>query len=173
MKFHRKSLVAFCILLALVIFLGGFRFGRIIEKADKTFVPPTPIPTLTSIPLITPSPIPFSLKTVKNGCGFAFDYPSSFTIKKESSQGAELINGEQKIVYSCNPTARATIQPTMSPAIDVAPQRKKIANQNVQIYEKNNTHMWELKNNKDQVIVSYTVSKELSSLIMQTLRPAQ
>ena len=157
MKFHSKSLVVLGTLVLLVIFLGGFRLGRLVEKADKSFVPPTPVPSPTTVPLFSPTPPPLKLETFTHPCGFSFDYPSTLSVKKQSSTSAELSQGNQFVTITCASLTASSSGAFVPPAA-VTPMSDDETNQ------------WELKNAKTHMHISFTVSPNLAALVLKTLR---
>lgn len=147
MKFTRKSFFLFGILFVGVIFLGGFRLGRTIEKADKNFVPPTKAPT----PLATPTQQPFELKTLEHPCGITFSYPSTLTLDKNASDAAELRDAAQYILVDCTKQASPSGQIASTPT----PTKQGV--------------MWEVRSAKTRKTVQIEASKNLVELILKTL----
>lgn len=156
MKLSSRSVIIFGSLFLLVIFLGGFRLGRLVEKSDKSYVPPTRIPAPTIL-IPTPTPPPLNLKTYTHPCGVSFSYPSTLEVEKDASEAAKLTDGNQMIEITCEKAASnsarivstvSAITPTISPK-DVT--------------------TWEVRNAKTRQVISFSTSSNLAELILKTL----
>ena len=156
MKLSSRSIITFGFLSILVIFLGGFRLGRLVEKSDKSYVPPTRIPAPTAF-VPTTTPVPLKLKTYTHPCGISFSYPSTLEVEKDASEAAKLTDGNQMIEITCAKAASNSakivstvnaITPTVSPK-DVT--------------------TWDIRNAKTRQIISFKTSPNLAELILKTL----
>jgi hypothetical protein len=156
MKFTRKSLALLALLILSVIFLGGFRLGRTVEKADKNFVPPTKIPTAT--PLASPTLPPLQLKTFTHPCGVSFSYPASIPENRNSSNAAILKDGTQSIEIECEKIASNSGNITAK-VEGITP-----------IPHKDDITTWQVRNPKTRQVVSFSVSKNLVELVLKTLK---
>ncbi len=141
----------------MVIFLGGFRLGRLVEKSDKSYIPPTRIPAPTAF-VPTSTPVPLKLKTYTHPCGVSFSYPSTLEVEKDASEAAKLTDGNQTIDITCMKVASDSakivstvnaITPTISPK-DVT--------------------TWEIRNAKTRQVISFKASSNLAELILKTLQ---
>lgn len=183
MKFHSRSIVVLSLMVGLVLFLGGFRLGRLIEKADKSYVPPAHSPMPTEEPARSPTAVLLRLATFTHPCGFSFDYPASLSIQKQSSTSAELSDAgknskpSQFIKLTCTNTTTTASASTglagligLTPPADITPTTEHVGTQIVQIYSVHNTSQWALKNPKLRMRINFTVSSNLNDLVIRTLR---
>lgn len=111
---RRGPIIFVLVLVLLLVFIGGVRYGQRVEKVNKTvsylisLTPPTQPPT----PLPTPLSVKYKIFSHKP-CSVSFLYPSYMKITKESSQAAALVQDEStQLVFSC-----ARVQPKF-PAFD-------------------------------------------------------
>ncbi len=156
MKFTRRSIVVFGSLLILVIFLGGFRLGRTVEKADKNFVPPTKIPSPT--PPVSPTIPPLALKTFTHPCGVSFSYPSTLDVGNNASSAADLKDGTQSISISCEKIASNSGNVVADvDAITPTPSGDMLM-------------MWHVRNTNTRQTISFKVSTNLVELVLKTLK---
>lgn len=91
--------ILFFILVAIIIFIIGIRYGQNVEKANKIIDFEASIPPTKSIP----TDIPLEFKNYKNSdCGIGFIYPANLTIQGSSSDSASFIsNNEILIQIAC------------------------------------------------------------------------
>jgi len=88
--FKPKTLVLIVVLLLILFFILGVRYGQKVEKANKVIdfilsITPTPKPTNT------PTPTPLIFKDYKSKrWGLRFKYPKDFEIK-ESTNSPEIL----------------------------------------------------------------------------------
>jgi len=98
------------ILVIILTFIFGIRYGQRVEKDNKkvdSFLsqPPT---------LPTPTGVPLEFKTYTNkDCGISFLYPAFFKVDKEGSFAARLKNNKTFIIFDCH--RNATSEPSISP----------------------------------------------------------
>jgi len=157
MKFTRRSASVFGTVLIFVIFLGGFRLGRVVEKSDKSYVAPTKIPTAT--PAETPTIPPLKLKTFTHPCGVSFSYPASLQESKKASMSALLQDNTQSISITCTKIGSDSAKITsIVDAITPFPEPK------------DGSMTWSIKNTKTREIISFNVSQNLFELVLQTLK---
>ncbi len=147
------------------MFLGGFRLGRFIERADKSFVPITPSIVLTQ-PATSPTTTPILLSTFTHECGVSFSYPSSLKINEEATNSAKLNDGSQTIEVLCHASSSAT----PSQPKDIEPTIIKIQNQNVRLFRTAKNDIWTVREPKKQRFVMFETSTNLTDLITKTLR---
>ncbi len=99
------------ILIIILVFIFGARYGQRVEKDNKK------VDFLLSIPPTkpeAPTAEPLEFKTYKHqGCGLSFLYPSFFTVEKESSYGATIRKSAKLISFDCHKSA--SFEPTISP----------------------------------------------------------
>lgn len=157
MKFSRRSILVFGFLLLLVIFLGGFRLGRVVEKSDKSFVPPTTFPTPTSF--ATPTIPPLALKTFIHPCGVSFSYPASLQASKQASLSALLQDGSQSISITCEKIASDSGK-IIAVIADITPTPQ----------DSDGFVTWNIKNTKTREIISFKVTDNLTELVLKTLK---
>lgn len=103
---RRGPVIFVLVLVLLLVFIGGVRYGQRVEKVNKTvsyLISLTPPP-----PSATPFPTPLSVKYktfIHKPCSVSFVYPSYMKITKESSQAAALVQDETtQLVFSCERT---------------------------------------------------------------------
>ncbi len=157
MKLSSRSLLVFGSLTFLVIFLGGFRLGRFVEKTDKSYVPPTRIPFPTEY-IPTATPVPLVLKTFTHPCGVSFNYPATLGVEKNASEAAKLSDGNQLIEITCakiasNSAKIGAVADTITPMV-----------------KKEGVSTWEIKNTKTRQVISFNASSNLTELILKTLK---
>jgi hypothetical protein len=103
MKKRRKTPYIFiALLIAIIIFIVGTRYGQKVEKTNKTI---NYLLSITPTKIITPSAAPtisYNLYT-HEGCNISFLKPSYLAIKKETSTSAFLISDKkEKIEFNCS-----------------------------------------------------------------------
>lgn len=99
--------IAFGIMLIILFFILGVRYGQQVEKTNKTInylisrFPPSPLS-----PSSPPSPPLNFLSYDHKGCGIKFIYPSSLKKQKESSLSAEFVENKEKVLtVDCDPAS--------------------------------------------------------------------
>ncbi len=101
MNVKRGPIIFILVLIIVLVFILGLRYGQRVEKTNKAIdyllsLPPTKPPQPTQIPL------EFKEYMHKN-CGVKFLYPTSATIEKESSTSALFNQGSvQSIKLTCD-----------------------------------------------------------------------
>ncbi len=160
-----RSVVILLILLAILLFLVGFRLGKYIERIDKTYVPP-PTPTQSFQP--TPTNIPLTLATYKHkDCGVVFLHPQNLKESKSSSTEAELKNDSERIFLSCDSKQIAKFKDDLKKA--AASEEARIRNQSVTVLTNKTENSWVISNTLTGKPVFFTVTKNLNSLVSKTL----
>jgi len=166
---NARSLTFIFSLIALLMFIVGFRYGRKVDTAEKTYVPPTPRPEATSISFPTPTPFSqeFAYFTHKD-CGISFVLPKNYEEQKKSSDEARLKVLDEEIVVNCNKKKVAEIRLALADLQEESVE--KIGSQKVNIYTApGNKDRWVMLNNVDQKYVYFLTPKSLTPLIIKTL----
>jgi len=139
-----KPYIFLLVLVALLIFILGVRYGQKVEKTNKTInylisLPPTRPPTPTvSMKLIT---------YVHRPCGISFMVPAWFTKENESSTSAQFAEDKKtRLFFSCSPV------PVPSSAVPIE--------KNVAFFQK--------KNASTRQSVSFAADASISKLIEMT-----
>lgn len=149
MKNNIRSIVFILTLVAIVLFLAGFRLGKRIERIDKTYVPPTPVITPTAAP--TEPPLKFK-EVSDSDCGVSFLMPEGL---------------EKKVSVDCEKEAVAKSRKAFTekePAEEV-----RILTQKVRLYEKNKTVSFIIFNTQNGKRVLFAVPAEFLKLVTRTL----
>jgi len=151
MRYNIRSIIFTGVLLAVLLFLVGFRLGKKVEFIDKTYVPPTP--TATIVPP-TPTEFPSTIERYQSkGCALSFLYPPQLEIE-ESSQEAQLKKGKESIFVSCKKETVAKLQKELS--LSPTPINPK-------------TTTWIIGNPRTGQKVAFKVTRNLSDLVLKTL----
>ncbi len=90
MKTKRGPFILIALLLIVLIFIVGVRYGQRVQTTNKAIS--LILSQAPSQPTATSVPLRFSTYTSK-GCGFEVLYPSTVDIVKESTSEAKLIDG--------------------------------------------------------------------------------
>ncbi len=89
---HKKGpTVLLIVLIIILVFILGVRYGQRVEKTNKS------VAALLSIPPTKPQPTqpPVTFKTYSGkACGAQFLYPSTLDLAKESSTSVQLVENE-------------------------------------------------------------------------------
>jgi hypothetical protein len=148
------------ILIIIIIFILGIRYGQKVEKTNKI------IDFVASIPPTKPVPtnIPLEFKNYKNeDCGIRFLYPANLTIKNDSSISARFIsNNEELIKIDCQKPSNkieSTKKDENLATTEVEFKKKKII-----VNELNSYYSFKLLNQKKNIEVDITVEKGLFPL---------
>lgn len=163
-----------CILIGILLFIGGVRYGKRIEEKNKelTYM-------LSSTPLPSPSPtIKPTISYTKfehEACNVSFLYPSYMNKKEESSMSALLESTQNdRIQFTCAAQNKTT--PTMNAEEKTATASVQINNKTIigekKLVEKNNTTYNEVtftvQNPTKKTQVSVTISENIVPLFEQT-----
>lgn len=101
-KRKRMPYIFVGLLIAIIIFIGGIRYGQNIEKTNKNI---SYLLSVTPTKAVTPSQIPtisYSLYTHK-GCSISFLKPSYIKKIKETSASAVLeSNNQERLEFNCS-----------------------------------------------------------------------
>lgn len=165
MVLNTRALVLLGILLSIALFLVGFRYGKYVEHADKTFVPPAP----TSAPItLAPTKKPFSIVPYTGKiCDISFLYPNYMEEDFTSTQSSRLFNNPEVISFTCDKTlidGVRLVQKNASPSASIT-----ILNQKVPIYVKMSAYSVIVKNLKNGQSVLIETTKNLSKLVFPSL----
>lgn len=160
-----RPLVFILLLFAVLTFLVGFRFGKQIERMDKSYVPPVKI---TPTPPTSPTPPPIKLATYANpDCGLTFLYPADFEEETISSSEARLKDGGQNIFISCD---KKTISKFATEVAKLKPTMKTVNNKKIALYEKEKgAKQWSIFNNLTAKTIIFGVSDNLVNLVLKTV----
>ena len=168
MQINSRPMFLFFFLLALLTFLIGFRFGRQVEKMDKTYIPR---PTINILPTNTPIPTESPLQFVNyqnKVCGFSFVYPKASAEDKMSSESSKLTSSDGSIFYECSKTAVFNKKDALS-ELDVS-EKINVNNQKINLYQKDKqTKMFVILNPQINRTIFFEVSVNLTDLIFKTL----
>lgn len=161
-----KKIIPFAflgLLLFIVIFIVGMKYGRKVAEVDKTI---KYLISITPTKAITPSPLPsISYESyVNKECGVEFIYPSNLSLNKESSTGGQFKSSTDIIAYSCDYGTPIIKTITKTATATVMIQDKEItASKSGDIY------IFGIANKKRQTI-QFIVSSRLKALIEKTLK---
>lgn len=163
MSLTPRSALLLLLLTTIVVFFVGFRFGRRVERIDKSYVAPTAV--VTDAP--TPTQTKTEIKTFNHeGCQVSFLYPSELQINS-SSTGATLSQGEQSINFSCEKKATDDFvknHPATSEAKTV-----RSAGQSVRVYREKEASAWSVLNTATGSKVVFEVTSSLADLVLRTI----
>ena len=165
MRYNIRSIIFTGVLLAVLLFLVGFRLGKKVEFIDKTYVPPTP--TATIVPP-TPTDFPSTIEQYQSkGCALSFLYPPQLEIE-ESSQEAQLKKGKESIFVSCKKETVAKLQKELNESKG-SKSVASVQNQNINIYSDSKFSSWIIINSKTGSKIVFKVTRNLSDLVLKTL----
>lgn len=167
MQQNSRPIIILLILLAVALFLIGFRFGKTIERIDKTYVAPQ---RLAPTPL--PSPIAhkpaFSTATyIHPDCGITFLYPAGLQQSYISSTEAKLSESGEFISLSCGKEAVLAFQKEHNATGEA--ETSKSAGQTIRTYQTKGNITWLVNNQLKGKRVIFLTSKNLGYLIIKTL----
>lgn len=168
MQQNSRPIIILLILLAVALFLIGFRFGKTIEHIDKTYAPP--IRTTTPIPTISPQSPTF--KTFHHQvCATSFLYPSTMTQETISSEESVLKDAKNNIAVSCN---EKEVKMKLFQLKEVTASEKiTAAAQTIAIFYVGNIYEWSAHNPINGRRVFFQVTADMKDLIMNTFRFAK
>jgi hypothetical protein len=161
-----KKIIPFAflgLLLLIVIFIVGVKYGRKVAEVDKTI---KYLISITPTKAVTPSPLPsITYESYLNeDCGIEFLYPSNLSLVKESSTGGQFKNSTDSLQYSCDFTSAMIKNTSKTATAAVTIQDKEItASKSGDIY------IFGIQNKKRQTI-QFAVSSRLKALIEKTLK---
>ena len=110
MKKQKKLPYIFLFILVIIlIFVIGTRYGQSVERTNKVI---NFIMSITPTKAITPTPMPTItyLTYTQKGCGLAFLYPSTMTVVTESTSAAQLHSLTDYIEINCDTAVTPSIQ---------------------------------------------------------------
>ncbi len=147
----KNSLILLSILAFLVLFFGGFRLGALVEHRNKTYVPPTSIPSKQPAstakrggPSIPKDPKKFTFKA----CSVSFFLPGEYKLQKESTESATFVAGSEKVTALCSKQRPAST---------------------AQQGEPSTTDTWEIKKPGVNLFLSFTNPRKLTEFIARTV----
>lgn len=164
-----RAFVFIFLLLAVLTFLVGFRYGRFVERTDNTYISqitPTTLPTYTPAPTLkTPE-----FKTYRStACKLSFLYPDSLEEKAASSQEAHLSEKNNNIYISCDRQVVFAKREALAELESI--KTATASGQKVSLYNKNrDTTVFTISNPLLGRSVFIEVTKNLQELVLQTLR---
>lgn len=164
-----RALFFVAVLVALLTFLVGFRYGRFVERSDKVYlstITPTALPTYTPAPTIKTT----GYKTYKLApCRLSFLYPDSLNIDTSSSQEARLNDKNNHIYVSCD---REMVFAKREALIELeSTTTATVSGQKIPLYDKNNdTTIFILPNPRLGRSVFIEVTANMRDLLLQTLK---
>jgi len=139
----------------------GFRYGQQVEKTNKkalSLLVSIP-PTLTQTP--TQPPLEFALYT-HDDCGIRFMRPQSFSIEKESSHGAILMeNRKTRISFDCMELSDK--EKTASNTSAIVFQGKKISS-----LDDKESYAFDLSYPSRKKTISFYINKRIYPLLEST-----
>lgn len=164
-------MVVLLFLFAVLLFIVGFRYGRYVEKIDKTYIPPISQTPQATNPTTSPAPTTtLQLEPFKHAeCKINFFYPNYMSEEKISSQESQLTGNGQTLTFSCNRqmvfAKREAIQELQEA------QQATISGQRVPLYAPDKDRLLFIVQNP--VLgrsVYFETNASLLSLLQQTLR---
>jgi hypothetical protein len=158
-----KPLIFLTSLLALVLFLGGFRLGKQVERLDKNYVPPT---IITPLPSISPNPTSPIIKDFSHkGCGISFLNATNLSTIKNSSNEALLMQDRERIYATC-----ANGSQKLAGIKDrEATESVLIQGQTVRLIKHKGNYYFTILNMKNAKTVYFEVTEALKDLLIKTL----
>ncbi len=165
MRYPTRTFIVIATLISIVLFLGGFRLGKQVERLDKSYVPPITI-TPTIAPSIIPTQTAIQFKTLSHSpCAMSFIYPDNLKIEKNSSTGATLKNDTSLIQFDCIRSQSSTSSAKFIPD----PTITTVNNKKFSIYSGPIYNELKITNPLTGRVLFFTVSKSLTDLIIRTL----
>lgn len=163
---NSRPAVVLLLLLAVALFLVGFRFGKTVEQVNQSYIPLQPPSTPTTTLLPTEPPVKFN-NYLDPQCGITFLYPANLTKEPISSQAAQLTKASERIFISCNPT---TVKNSRDVLKNIQATKAQTTNgQIVPFYQKDaHTQTWIVFNTLLGKSVLFESSLNLSNLILKT-----
>jgi len=130
----QKPFVLLALLFAVLLFMVGFRYGRYVEKIDKTYVPVTPVAAIISPTQIPTPTTQFNLTNFTHvGCKLSFLHPNYLIEEKISSTESKLSGNSQTIFVSCD---RQTVFAKKEAIVELEKtQVATISGQKIPLYE--------------------------------------
>ncbi|MFS8159004.1 MAG: hypothetical protein ACMG6E_02100 [Candidatus Roizmanbacteria bacterium] len=161
--YNLRSLVLLSVITSLILFLVGFRFGKFIERQDKSYTPPSPIPSPT-VTVVAPTSKPIGFKTFDSTCDVSFTYPTFLTAEKSSSDSAILKKDSQTITLACQKKSPLTNAQDTSSSSATIIHGQKVYKENL----KKGIDTWSINSQTGKHII-FETSKNLTSLVQSTL----
>ena len=160
-----KKIIPFAflgLLLLIVIFIIGVKYGRQVAEVDKTI---KFLISITPTKAITPSPQPsISYLSYSNeDCGVEFLYPSDLSITYESSTGGQLKNkNKDTIEFGCRLNA-----PLIKNMPNTATTSVMIQDKEITASKSGDIYIFGIKVKNDTI--QFAVSSRLKALMEKTL----
>lgn len=166
---NARSLTLIFSLIAVLMFIVGFRYGRKVDTVEKTYVPPTPRPEATWTPFPTPTAFNQEFSNfIHKGCGISFVLPKNYEEQKKSSDEARMKIQNEEILVSCNKKKVTEIRLALTDSQEQSAEQ--LGSQKVSIYSApGNKDRWVAFNNVNQKYVYFLTPKSLTPLIIKTL----
>ncbi len=172
MKIKRASIVLLLILVIVLIFIVGVRYGQKVEKTNKIVNYLISIPPSATLQPTQPK-VEFKKYTNK-ACGVEFLYLSQFEKLQESSEAASIGDINRSIAFLCNKNQdknynliRYLNDPKTATA-EVTFQKKKISGKTLEAGAEN-IYIFSLKNPLNAKTTYFGVSKSLYPLFEKSL----
>lgn len=159
---HKRAPYYFLMILLLILcFVIGLRWGQNIEKTNKI------INYMVSIPpsaTAAPTQIPLGFKTYEHeGCGLRFVIPNTSQVQNEASNGAIL---QEKTIFNMSFDCSKNNEVT-SPATDsfkLVFQKKSLL-----VVEKEGKYLFQLKSPQNGIVTNFFVDKSFFPLLEKSL----
>lgn len=166
MNKNLKPIFLLFFLLSIIIFLVGFRYGRKIERLDKSYIPPTPTLIATPSPIASPTPVNYSTKQFKSKlCGISFLIPDNFKTSQKNYQEILSYN-QQKIIVNCQPE----VEEIFNDYKNTTPSAEyKINRQQIDVYQEKNQVIIFSPNSAINRLIQITTDPKLEQLIIKTI----
>lgn len=165
MVLNTRALVLLGILLSITLFLVGFRYGKYVEHADKTFVPPaSPTPFVES----SPTTKPFSVDTYTL-CGISLLYPNYLEEQIASSQEANLVKNNEFVRINCDKKTIDELKKTYQTASPSAQTTSLYQNTKINLYQNGNTQSTLLRNPRTNQSIFVETTDNLAKLVLYSI----
>jgi hypothetical protein len=155
------------VLFVLLVFIVGVKYGKQVEKADKTisFV-------LSITPTRPPEPTkPIGYSTFLNkGCGVQFLYPDTLKVEKNASAEASLVEGKAEAVQISCAKENPIQAMLLSPDTKLATQEAKLKTQTIKTRTQTGTVYFQIKNPQNGKQVYVAIDSHFYPLFESTLQ---
>ncbi|KKQ01665.1 MAG: hypothetical protein UX17_C0038G0004 [Parcubacteria group bacterium GW2011_GWC2_45_7] len=163
-----KSYVLLFLLILILIFIIGVRYGQKVEKTNKAInylLSITPTQPVTVVPA---KPLEFQNYTNKT-CGISFLYPNSLTVQESSNSAVfSASNNEEQIKLSCDEKTQIK---TIIADEDIATATAVFKNMKITVKNTNNSgvYIFKIVNPKNLKNIYVAVKKSLYPLFEKSL----
>lgn len=160
-----KPYLLLFILLIILTFILGTRYGQKVEKTNKAV---SYILSLTPVKNPTPTYQPLQFKSYSNdSCGVQFIYPETLTKTEETTDSAKFSDDfDSNIDLSCNPKKISSILDEKN----IATEEIKFQNKKIMAKTKEKNLIFQLKNSLNGKVINLQISKNLLPLFETSLK---